>query len=176
MEALKFASFNVNGINSPNKRRVIFDKIRNSHAHIALIQETHSSEATAQLWAAEWGGKALFNHGLPGSRGVAILFRRNFLPKITSQKRDEHERILAIDLEVEEEIYTVATLYAPSDNVVLGGDFNCILDPQLDRNSTADLPNSTSAHRNRIRTLMEERTMCDIMRVRNPDKRIYTFR
>lgn len=199
MEAIRFASFNVNGINRPNKRRIIFDKIRKSNAHIAFIQETHSSEATAKTWATEWGGKALFNHGLPGSRGVAILFSRNFTPKLINERRDAHGRILVIDVEVDEEIYTIASLYAPtqdkpiqqadfmdnlelimdsmaSENVVIGGDLNCILDPGLDRNSTSELPSASLVYRNRLRSFMEDRSLCDVMRVRYPTKRSYTFR
>lgn len=119
MEALNFASFNVNGINLPNKRKIIFDKVRKSIAHIAFLQETHSSKVTSSTWAVEWGGKILFNHGLPGSRGVAILLGRTFSQKILNEKRDEHGRILVVDLEAEGAIYSIASLYAP----------NCILDP-----------------------------------------------
>lgn len=198
MEAIKFASFNVNGINRPCKRCTIFDKIRSLNAHIALIQETHSAEPSAHIWETEWGGKCLFNHGLPGSRGVAILFSRSFSPRIIKQDQDEQGRILVVDLEVGDEIYTVASLYAPTqdkpaqqagmdnlealldsmtaDNIILGGDFNCILDPLLDRNSTTALPSSAAAHRGRIHTLMEERLLCNVMRVRNQNKRLYTFR
>lgn len=199
MEAFQFASFNVNGINLPNKRRIIFDKVRKSNAHIAFLQETHSSEVSSNTWAVEWGGRAIFNHGLPGSRGVAVLLGRTFSPKLLSEKRDEQGRILVVDLEVDGEIYTIASLYAPtqdkptqqlefmdnlesildtmtSENVILGGDFNCLLDPRLDRNSSSVLPNSSLTYRNRLRSFMEERSLCDIMRVRHPNKRTYTFR
>lgn len=199
MEDLKLASFNVNGINLPAKRRIIFDKIRNSKAQVALIQETHSTEATASVWEAEWGGKILFNHGLPNSRGVAVLFGRNFSPKIINEKHDDKGRILALDLAWGDEVLTLCCLYAPtqdkpllqaqfmdnldstlddltSENIILGGDFNCILDPILDRNSTCTIPVSSNLYRNRLHTLMDERQLCDVMRVRNPTKRVYTFR
>lgn len=146
MENLKIASFNVNGINVPTKRRIIFDKIRSSKIHIALLQETHSSEATARLWETEWGGKIIFNHGAPNSRGVAILFARNLSPKIVSQKNDENGRILVADILWGDESLTLGCLYAPTqdkplqqqnflnelesvldslvpDNLILGGDF-----------------------------------------------------
>lgn len=199
METLKLASFNVNVINVPAKRRIIFDKIRKSKAQIAFIQETHSSEATAFLWESEWGGKSIFNHGVQNSRGVAILFARNFTPKVIKEQRDDNGRILAIDLSWGDDIFTLGCLYAPtqdkplqqaqfmndlertldaltSDNLILGGDFNCILDPIMDRNSTCILPASSKNYRSRLRTFMEERQLCDIMRVRNPTKRFYTFR
>lgn len=199
MENLKFASFNVNGINIPAKRRIIFDKIRNSKAHVTFVQESHSADNTASLWEAEWGGKIFFNHGLPNSRGVAIFFDRNFNPTIVNEKRDGNGRILAMDLEWGAETLTLASLYAPtqdkplqqlqfmddldsvldalaSDKVILGGDFNCIIDPKLDRNSSCSLPASSTSHRNRLLTFMEDRQLCDLMRVRNPTKRCYTFR
>lgn len=199
MDNLKLASFNVNGLNSPTKRRIIFDKIRSSKAQITCIQETHSTEANAHLWEAEWGGKISFNHGLPSSREVAILFARNFSPKILNEKRDQHGRVLAIDLEWGDETLTLGCLYALtqdkplqqarfmddldstldnllSKNMILSGDFNCIMDPIMDRNSTSTLPASSNSYRNRLQTFMEERQLCDVIRVRNPTKRIYTFR
>lgn len=199
MEDLKLASFNVNGLNLPTKRRVIFDKIRKSKAQITLLQETHSTESSAPLWEAEWGGKIIFNHGLPNSRGVAILFERGLTPKILSEKRDENGRILALDLLWGANTLTLGCLYAPtqdrpllqaqfmdsldpildaltSDDIVLGGDLNCIMDPALDKNSTSNISTSSCLHRNRLITLIEERQLCDLLRIRNPSKRVYTFR
>lgn len=140
-------------------------------SHITLIQETHSTESTAKIWEIEWGGQAIFYHGSSRSRGVAILFGRNFSPKILKKEKDEHGRILAVDIEVEGDIYTLVSLYAPtqdkpwlqaefmdnlesilesmdSDNLILRGYLNLILDPLMDRNSSSELPVSSEAHRN----------------------------
>lgn len=83
---------------------------------MALLQETHSSEVTAPIWEAEWGGKIIFNHGVPNSRGVAILFARNFCPKIVREERDENGRILVVDLTWGDEILTLGCLYAPTQD------------------------------------------------------------
>lgn len=151
------------------------------------------------LWETEWGGRAIFSNGSSSSRGVAILFRRDFTPTINKTVRDPNGRFVIIDFTIQEDTYTVGSFYAPTqdkpheqgffidsvetavdnmtgDTLVLGGDFNCILDPEMDKNSSAQLHATSDQYRNRLLTLMEERNLHDIFRVRFPKKKTYTFR
>lgn len=82
MSHLKLLSFNVNGLRSSSKRRAIFKSLRITDADIIYLQETHSTPQDQKIWASEWGGRVLFSHGLSNSRGVAILFKRAYNPKI----------------------------------------------------------------------------------------------
>lgn len=199
MEGLALASHNVNGLNIPTKRKAIFQQLREVRANIAFIQESHSTDSVAHLWKAEWGGKVFFNHGLLNSRGVAILFSRDFNPTVAKSFRDPHGRIILLDVELDGEIITVGSVNAPTQNkpddqmsflgdlqagletmtsitVYLAGDFNCILDPKLDKNSLSPAPAGTAMYRNGLRIFMEEALLSDVWRVTHPEKSNFTFR
>lgn len=199
MEGLTLASFNVNGMNVATKRRAVFDKLREVRADISFIQETHSTPAVAHLWKAEWGGQAFFSHGLSNSRGVAVLFARTFNPRIIGSFHDPQGRFLLLDFELNDEVATLGSVYAPTQDrageqmafldslqagletmanvtVLLGGDFNCILDPTLDKNSSTIPPASTLTYRNGLRSFMEDAMLSDVWRDRFPSRSSFTFR
>lgn len=198
MEKLKIVSINVNGLNIAAKRRAIFNILRGSGATFCLLQETHGTKDTNQLWQREWGGQAFFSNGSQSSRGVAILVSRNFPIADHKISTDENGRIIIMDVDIDETTYTIGSFYAPTqdkpgeqitalenleqllekfstNNSIIAGDFNCFLDPSLDRNNQ----NSASAHsdtvRDRIRLLLEDWGLCDMWRIRYPKKKGFTF-
>lgn len=199
MEAFQVLSFNVNGLNIPSKRRSIFEELRGTKAEICLLQETHCVSSIESLWANEWGGKAIFSNGSSSSKGTAILFRRDFSPNISKVARDPNGRFILVDLVMGEETFTVGSLYAPTQdkpqeqaefldsvevaldsmtgvNVILGGDFNCILNTEIDKNSLTRLTPASEPYRNRLHSFMEDRGLQDIYRIRNQSKKAFTFR
>lgn len=190
---------NVNGLNIPSKRRILFDHFRRSRADITLLQETHATQDTMKLWRREWGGLAYFSNGSQSSRGVAILVSRDLQFEIVGQRADERGRILCMDIKVKNTVFTLCSIYAPTQdrpgeqleilcnfeeiledlssiNIIAGGDFNCFLDPVIDRNSQTVTPSHTDACRERIFALLDNWSLCDIWRLRNPGKSGFTFR
>lgn len=150
MEYLKIASWNINGLNNPIKRRLVFDKLRKSKAQIFLLQETHSSPQSSPLWEQEWGGDTIFNHGTSSSRGLALLIDRQATFKVQKFISDEDGRFLGVVLAWGQETFSVCSIYAPTQdkpndqiqfldsiearlqelncvNLLLGGDFNWLL-------------------------------------------------
>lgn len=199
MEGIKLATLNVNGINIPSKRRAIFSSLREHNLDFYCIQETHSTDATINLWQSEWGGKIYSSSGLQNARGVAVLVKRALKHKIVKQARDTKGRILLLDVEILDTVYTVGSVYAPtqdkpqdqlafideleslldtmaSDKVLLGGDFNALLNPKLDKNSQSNSSAAAVPYRARITSLLEDRLLCDLWRTRLPEARGYTFR
>lgn len=199
MDDLKVVSFNVNGLNVPTKRRAIYDQLRSSKADICLLQETHCVSSLESIWATEWGGRVMFSNRSSSSRGVAILFASDFLPPVQKVFQDPNGRFILIDIVLHAEIYTVGCFYAPTQdkpqdqaafmdsveaaldsmtniNLILGGDFNCILDPAIDKNSTSQLPATTDLYRSRLKTFIEDRNLNDLFRIRFPSKKAFTFR
>lgn len=199
MGSLKLASFNVNGLNVPTKRKTIFGQLREVGADVSLLQESHSTESIAHLWGTEWGGQAFFNHGLSNSRGVAILFSRNFMPQVIKTFSDGQGRVLLMDVEFNNEVFTIGSVYAPTQDkpedqlsflkilqegletmsgtsVFLAGDFNRILNPSLDRNSSVPLPANRSAYRDALKSFMEEGMLSDVWRDRHSNETNFTFR
>ena len=63
--------------------------------------------------------------------------------------------------------------HTSSDNIILGGDFNCYLDPYLDRLSTKVPPTITSVQT--LNNLIKLGNMVDIWRLHNPTAKDYSY-
>ena len=113
------------------------------------MQETYSLRDTIGRWEAEWGGKILSSHGSSHSRGVMILFKPRLdvsIEKITSH---DHGRYILAEIVIDNTKIILVNVYAPNEtnqqvvflrelsknllsnydneNLVLGGDFNCVI-------------------------------------------------
>lgn len=189
MDKLKLITLNVNGIQSPLKRRALFEDLRRHNSDIILLQETHSTPAEEKIWLSEWGAGGLFSHGRSNARGVAILFSRGFNPIIEKKFADEDGRLLIIQFKGKDELFTVANLYAPTQseaadqdlfigkvdealanlvvhNLFLGGDLNI----QMAKNQAA-LGRRTahaSSYAAKLASLMEDYVLEDIWKLKNP--------
>ena len=148
---LKICSLNVRGLGDKLKRREIFYWLRRKNYSIFMLQEVHCSENTMSLWAAEWGYKTLFSCCTSAKGGVAILFNNNFDLQLLRTYLDPNGRFIICDITAEKKCKTIATLYAPNDDdpnfflnffdhlndfqcdeVIIGGDFNLVLDLDMD--------------------------------------------
>ena len=188
---VKIVSLNVRGLSNFKKRRVIFTWCRKMESDIIFLQETHSKIETENQWEREWGGKMLFSHGSSNARGVAVLFRNGFNISIDSSKIDPQGRFLKI----EHNMFILANIYAPNkdrcsrlffknlqnhllefgisaeNNIIIGGGFNCPLNPHLDKKGGILIPraNVVSA----INDLQTNLNLHDIWRIKNPDERSF---
>ena len=93
------------------------------------------------------------------SKGVAVLFKNNFEYKIHNILKDDEGRYILIDIEMLNKRLTLANLYAPSSGdhpeyfdkvinevvsmnnelIVIGGDWNVALNPQIDSNQPSNV-------------------------------------
>ena len=132
-----------------------------------------------ERWTAEWGG-------------VYILLPRKKQFEVIKTMKDTEGRIVIVELNfMQTEVkLTIANIYAPnidkpefflqltqllesfSENKILIGDFNLVLDTKVDRlNSNYNNNKSKEV----LETLMEEMLLEDIWRVRNLDTRRYSW-
>ena len=153
---LKLSSFNTRGLGNAHKRRCVFQWLRQFHKGIILLQETHTTEALEKQWLKDWCGPIKFSHGTCCSRGVAILFPKEFDVTILNCVIDDNGRFILLDIIVEGQNFTVVNLYAPTkdkeeeqirfidfvlhtledysdSNLIIGGDLNTCLDPRIDK-------------------------------------------
>ena len=119
---------------------------------IYLLQETHCSENTTATWSSEWGYKTLFSCCSSASGGVAILFNNHFAFQLERSYSDPKGRYVISDIETNGRFFTLAPIYAPNDDdptffesffshlqdfhcddIVLGGDFNLVLNLEKDK-------------------------------------------
>jgi len=113
---LKIASFNVNGLLNPTKRKAIFDYLRTILATIFLLQETHSLVQFEQAWANEWKlSQSIFHssHENKHQSGVATLVNsmQLYMEKVSN---DLNGRTLHVKIFYNSEILNITNIYAPS--------------------------------------------------------------
>ena len=185
---------NVRGLGQEFKRRKLFYWLKKSSASVFFLQETHSTLEIEKQWKAEWGSnKCYFSHGSSNSRGVCILIKNNIPIDIENCIADEFGRYIIIEIKFNNSKILLCNIYGPNsddpsffqhvwwelekleyDNIIIGGDFNCILDPELDK--VGGNPNRNKNARFMLCTLMEETDFVDIWRVKNPDLYQFTYR
>ena len=161
-------------------------------ASIILLQETHSTEDSEKLWRSVWDGDIVFSHGTSAARGTCILFKSGVAKNILKCSTDDDGRYIILDIEINGLRITLANIYAPNqdtpdffvnvlhgieslpnDNRIVGGDFNLVLDLDLDKKGGIKSTNSKSQCL--INNWMEETDLIDIWRFHHPEERIYTW-
>lgn len=195
---LKIISLNVRGIGNFRKRRSVFNWCRKSRADLILLQETHSTNTSEIQWQHEWGGKILFSHGTNNSKGVAIIFRNGNNVDVSDIYHDNEGRILCINFVKDELNFTLVNIYAPnienlqnqfydnlkdvfsqrkfedSDRIIIGGDFNCILNAKLDKSGGIEKVKDSVVHK--ISNIIDSFDLIDIWRFLNPNACRFTWR
>ena len=182
---------NVRGATDANKRRAIFDKYKHM-VDLLILQETHSDPNCEDIWRNEWGGNSmvLFSHGTTAARGIAIFVAGKFKDCVQNIYKDTLGRTIMVDIVENNQTITLAVIYAPNDNSpdyfanlrmimrdqsehkIIIGDFNCVLDVNLDRFN--NYCNNNRA-KDEILDIAEEFSMSDIWRVQNGERREYSW-
>ena len=161
------------------------------------MQETYSSPDVENIWKTQWKGDLYFAHGSEHSRGVLILVkeRLNFELKSCTQDKQGHYIILIGN--VQEQPFVFVNIYAPNKtskqciffqeiqteldslnieadcDIIIGGDFNVILDPEFDGlGGKPKLKESVKI----IEQIHLSFDLIDIWIVRNPDERRFLWR
>lgn len=194
---LNLHSLNVRGISNEKKRKLLFQWLKKNYPGIVLLQETHSTEQNEKLWANEWGHQIVFSHGSNNSCGVAILFDSKHDYNVVVKHNDKEGRFLLVELEVNREKYVIMNIYAPTKskveaqklfydnvdkilceytgaNIIMGGDFNVCLNPEIDK--CGGVKESISASSKQITNITEAHDLIDVWRSLNEDTKRYTWR
>ncbi|CAG2253836.1 unnamed protein product [Mytilus edulis] len=126
-------------------------------------------------------------------------FSENSTDYILKEKiADENGRYLILTVEIDNTDFVFVNYYAPTknfendqieyieklkillnekleQNLVLGGDFNTILNPSLDKMGGSKY-NTPVKYTSKLEDFIEEFDLCDIWRTKNVDSRLYTWR
>ena len=194
-----FLSLNVRGASNFKKRRTIFTWARRKRADIVLLQETHSTGDMEKTWKGDWGGNVYFSHGKSNARGVCIMVRKGLDFEVEKEVSDNSGRFILLKANLEGENVYVVNVYAPNNetkavdyfhkvnlllqkenidafsNIIMGGDFNCALNPFLDRKSVSSNMSMKHPLVNAISELMRTFDLQDLWRIRNPTLKSYTW-
>ena len=176
---------------------MIYTWCRKQKADFIFLQETHSKKDTERQWKNEWGGEIIMSHGSPNSPRVAILFRKGVDCVIHSKILDPLGRYVILKAEIKDKMYVLINIYAPNkdtnivdflnnlqtillkenldeeENIILGGDFNCPINPVLDKKRGILLPRKSVI--STIDCLCDDLYLIDIWRVKNPTTKSFTW-
>ena len=163
-----------------NKRKVIFKYLKDKDLDVIFLQETHSNKSVNKLWKTEWGGQWVTSSGSSKSKGCAIMFRPKAKIEITKVATDHEGRYCICNIRVENIEYTLCNVYGPNqdqpdfykncfkilnkmanENLIIGGDFNLVLDTEKDRYKSKTNNDKAAAY---LKHFMEENEINDVWR------------
>ena len=189
---IRICTFNVKGLCDTNKRKQVFEWLKLNKFNICLLQETHCENKSYDDWQKEWGGKCYLSGNNRKSAGIGILIHPN-TPIDTIQHHNIIDgRIQTLKIKIKEKELFIINIYAPNENqtnfyeavnkliiensnytLVIGGDFNTVLNPIKDKkNGNLDRNKKTGQYVNNI---MSSNELTDIWRLLNPDSLNYTW-
>ena len=192
---IKILSYNCRGLNNYTKRQKLFSWFQNQKLDIIMLQETFCTNKLEPYLRASWKGEIkLTLSDSSHSRGVAILFQRNFAGKVLNHHSSKDGRLLIVNIEFAGEIISLVSLYAPNNeydriaffkavthllkthcdnlnNIVVGGDFNtCVR--VIDRHPTATKTDHSIAILNEM---MQSCQLIDVWSMKHPTTPGFTY-
>lgn len=192
---LNILTLNANGLRTERKRRLLAAWLQLLRPQILFLQETHTtSQGDLTYLKSSLGGTELFwSHGTNDSCGTCIMIMPSFLGKTCSFRTDDDGRLVSLDVSLQNRRIRLINLYAPNkytqrshlfrslerylegpfEELIIGGDFNCVLDEALDRQSTGRVYPDPSA---RLLTYMTANLeLIDAWRSLNGERFDYTW-
>lgn len=189
---LQLISWNVKGLGSLVKRGNVFKHLKSLSADIIFLQETHIKTAMQHRLKCNWVSQIYQSPFTSHACGVAILFRKNIPFQVTSVNNDPLGRYLLVSGTINLFSLTLLNIYGPNTDetnffrkvfdllpddsdskILIAGDFNCCLDPFLDRSSTRPAPEIASVKL--LNNLLKTRNLVDIWRIQHPSSKEYSF-
>ena len=191
--SLRVSSANCQGLQSKEKRRDVILYLKSKNYNIVCLQDTHWTKKDKESVKDIWGGEC-FLHGMKSnSRGIAILLGTNFEYKVINHTEDREGNYLQILLQLQTFTLNLITLYGPNkdnpnffvkiheilekntaDYTVLCGDFNFVMNPELDTQNYLHINNPRA--RCALQNIIESENLVDIYRQTHPSTRRYTWR
>lgn len=180
------------GLNSPIKRNKVLNHLKSLNTRIAFLQETHLTLSDHLKLSRGWVGQLYHSSFSSKARGAAILIHKSVPFSMSQVISDPNGRFIIVTGKMGCNRIVLANVYGPnwddenffrnfffslpdlhSHQLILGGDFNCCLDPLLDRSSTKLSAVSKSAKT--IQIFMEQYAISDPWRFFNPGIKQFSF-
>ena len=175
-----------------HKRQDVMHYVENMSCDIILLQDTHLIKQKVSVFNDLWSGKAYHSCYSSKSRGSTILIRAGLQHKVLSEFTSKQGNYIMILCQIGTDSYVIGSIYGPNrdepqfyeeidrilesvdcDHIVLGGDFNFIMNAEYDCHGYVR-ENNVQA-RNKFISVCNKHNMVDIWRHLNPTKQQYTW-
>ena len=189
---IKLCSLNVRGLRNKDKREKMFCWLKDQQYDIILLQETHSTSDIKNQWMDEWGNLSFFSGIKSNSQGAAILINKNVKCEIVNYFDIFKGRLQALEIRINDRNITIINIYGPNNDeislfekleeflllnndksIIVGGDFNTILDIEKDRKNGA-----RETHKNirkKLESIINTNNLIDVWRVQHPNAQKFTW-
>lgn len=157
MNNTKFLTYNVCGLNSPEKRHVVLRELERNATEIIFLQETHvTQDSNVKLYSRNIPIWYYGDSPIRKAKGVAIGFGKNVRFVVEKRKVDPEGCFLFLVGTLQGMKYTLSNVYCPNKNpkkylvgilkdfmefkqgkLILVGDFNFSMDHKLHSTSVA---------------------------------------
>ena len=184
-------SLNTQRLRSPDRRKAAVHFLKLHKYDIIFLQETHWTTDLQDAIKRDWTGDIYFNNGTANSCGVAILINPRFNYTHIHTSQDSSARVLTLTIKIDDHYLHLVNIYAPNSdtdrrqffsllepffstryNNVIGGDFNSIVNPTLDKQGGNATPRQYALRV--LHNLSSQFNLVDIWRQCNPHKRAFT--
>lgn len=188
-------SLNCQGLARKEKRFRLFSWFQQQKCDILMAQETHLSKDLIKQINNEFHGKHLHSLGTTNSRGVSYFINKSLDFKLINEFCDKEGRIIIINIEIQDKIFTLVNLYAPNEvharnqfykkvsklieehtlgALIVGGDMNDLLSALDTKNNK--LHKKLKKPVNGLKQLIKTHKLIDIWRQLNKDKKQFTWK
>ncbi len=185
----------MNGLNSAVKRTRVLEYLHLKSISCALIQETHLKQSNVARFQNKYYKLAAFSCALNKTKGVLILVNRKLNLTIEHLGSDEKGIFVFIRCKIYNNNNRLAlvSIYGPNETdsavtfltqisktlleqidcpLVVGGDFNAVVNPALDKSQSDTTANPSSKLLNKFIT---ELNLIDLWRIQNTKSKDFTF-
>ena len=191
MAELRVMSMNCRGLGSQQKRRDVLNYIKQAAYDVILLQDTHITTRTVPYFDALWRGKCFHSCKTGSSRGSSILVKSTVSFNILEERMCDSGNLVILVCSIASNIYTFVSVYGPnednprffeileehldslpSENIIIGGDLNFVMDLKKDSNY---VHNNNPNAKTKFIDIMKKYDLADVWRHFHPDELQFTW-
>ena len=163
-----------------------------------FLQETHSTKKNKNTWVNDFNGPVFFSYGTSNSYSVLIAYLGKTSFVLHKLKTDKAGRILVLDVMLDGDHYILINLYNANTEteqcktfnelqsllnffdinqnkrIIFAGDSNIFFSAKLEARGGKPILKRKSI--TKLVHIKESLDICDIWRIRNPNRQNFTFR
>ncbi|CAM4637648.1 unnamed protein product [Leuciscus chuanchicus] len=190
-QTIHFVTWNVNGLKQNRDKK--FQKLQN--ADVVFFQETHIGQQDEHIIEGLKNEWHVFYTKFTSQKGTAILVRKRLDFECISDEKDNCGAYVVLKCKLEGQLYTLVSVYNHHTDVkiveklsrylqsmttgllVIGGDFNTVFNPFIDKDNSKGVTDSSNHRKLRscVNKFMKSLQLVDAWRRKNPVKQEYTF-